>query len=104
MRHSCIQLTMNVYTDPNQLAVRDALDKLPGFSREVVPQENPHRFPHLLNDSTGQNGAFTVKEEQILKCENKTRQAHETLGNVDEKTPVTTLVITGVMSGRQNTN
>ena len=104
MRHSDIKLTMGVCTDPAQLAVRDALEKLPGFSREVVPQENPHRFPHLLNDSTRQNVAIAVKEEQLLNRESEGRKAHETLGNVDEKTPVTTPVITGVMSGWRDLN
>jgi len=100
MRHSDIKLTMGVCTDPAQLAVRDALEKLPS----MATTKNRDLNRDLENDSTRQNVTIAVKEEQLSKFENEGRKAHETLGNVDEKTPVTTPVITGVMSGWRDLN
>ena len=37
MRHSSIDLTMNVYTDPRLLDVHEALDSLPTFSLDGAP-------------------------------------------------------------------
>ena len=37
MRHSSIDLTMNVYTDPKLLDVHGALDALPGLPLDVEP-------------------------------------------------------------------
>jgi hypothetical protein len=36
MRHSDIKLTMNTYTDPKLLAVREAVERLPSFGLSVV--------------------------------------------------------------------
>ena len=43
MRHSSIDLTMNVYTDPRLLDVHGALDSLPSLSLDDRPQENEHQ-------------------------------------------------------------
>ncbi len=44
MRHSSIDLTMNVYTDPRLLDVQGAIESLPQFSVTEVPNENRQRI------------------------------------------------------------
>ena len=54
MRHSSIDLTMNVYTDPRVLDVAGALDSLPALSLDGTPSERQrhmatgtdHQRPH----------------------------------------------------------
>jgi integrase len=41
MRHSKLDLTMNVYTDPKMLDVAQAVNALPAFPRSVRPQAAP---------------------------------------------------------------
>jgi integrase len=41
MRHSDIRLTMNYYTDTNQLPLSDAISKLPAFTTGTNPQIHP---------------------------------------------------------------
>jgi hypothetical protein len=42
MRHSSIDLTMNVYTDPRLLDVQGAVESLPEFTVTNDPNENRH--------------------------------------------------------------
>jgi integrase len=91
MRHSDIKLTMTIYCDPAQLGIREALDALPSVTLEKIRYQNRD----LENDPRGQNGAITVNQEHLSKCGSETVEAHEMPGNVNEKTPVTTGVITG---------
>ncbi len=44
MRHSSIDLTMNVYTDPRLLDVQGAVESLPEFSVTNEPAENRQRL------------------------------------------------------------
>ncbi len=44
MRHSSLELTMNVYTDPRLLDVQGAVESLPEFSVTNEPQANRHRI------------------------------------------------------------
>ena len=44
MRHSSIDLTMNVYTDPRLLDVQGAIESLPQISTTLEPFENKHRM------------------------------------------------------------
>jgi len=43
MRHSCLDLTMNVYTDPRLLDVAGALDALPTLDLDGAPTTEPKR-------------------------------------------------------------
>ncbi|TXT38593.1 MAG: hypothetical protein FD138_328 [Planctomycetota bacterium] len=44
MRHSSIDLTMNVYTDPRLLDVQGAVDSLPQISMTTEPNKNRQRM------------------------------------------------------------
>ena len=44
MRHSSIDLTMNVYTDPRLLDVQGAVESLPHISTTADPNENRQRI------------------------------------------------------------
>ena len=44
MRHSSIDLTMNIYTDPRLLDVQGAVESLPHISTTAVPNENRQRI------------------------------------------------------------
>ena len=44
MRHSSIDLTMNVYTDPRLLDVQGAIESLPQISTTPEPSENTQRI------------------------------------------------------------
>ena len=52
MRHSTIDLTMNVYTDPKLLDVQGALDALP-----ALPLDRKHRRTSVACKATGTNGS-----------------------------------------------
>ena len=52
MRHSSIDLTMNVYTDPRLLDVHGALDALPSLPLGVSPQDNHRQQATGTDDHT----------------------------------------------------
>ena len=79
MRHSTIDLTMNVYTDPMQLDVREALDALPAMplnraatmnSLPIDPansaKEAPCQLAPLLAPKTGQPGQSVSAEGKTV--------------------------------------
>ena len=88
LRHSDIRLTMNTYTDPSLLAVREALDRLPGGSMNRNPDSNPHHFPHLSNGFPGVQVAISGIEERLSHHESDAGEAQEMPINVDKKCPV----------------
>src|SRR4029077_73924 len=63
MRHSRIDLTMNVYTDPKLLDVAQAVESLPALplDAQLVPLLAP------TPGNQGQNGAFSVNDGGIKR-------------------------------------
>ena len=53
MRHSKIDLTMNVYTDPRLLDVAGAMEALPTLSLTTDPEKSPERVSHTGTDDRG---------------------------------------------------
>ena len=53
MRHSSIDLTMNVYTDPALLDVAGAIESLPDLP---IDRGQPNRRPLRFQPTTGKNG------------------------------------------------
>jgi len=93
MRHSDIKLTMGVYTDPALLDVRHALDRLPAFGLT----ENRDQKRDQLRDLEGQNVATSGKMEQSSDGSEVREQSAVNPCPGNEKTPVTTGVITGAV-------
>lgn len=98
MRHSDIKLTMGVYTDPAQLAVRAALAKLPAIAhqdRDQTRDQNRDQNRDHGNDLDGQNGSIAGNVQQNNKCESIEAQSRETPENINEKPSVTSGVTEG---------
>ena len=104
LRHSDIKLTMNVYTDPALLAVREALDKLPGGAANRNPDQNPPRIPHFENDFSGVQVTISDRGEQLSQYESDAGEAQEMPRNLDKKSPVLPCDDTGHLSGRRDLN
>ena len=114
MRHSDIRLTMGTYTDPRQLDVREAVERLPGLaprrSDPTAAGSDPHagfRSAHDCARTGGPDEQFVAHAGTMGRTTNPTSGAgacRENAGNVNDKPPVTTPVVTGGRSGRRDLN
>ena len=118
MRHSDIKLTMGVYTDPRLLDTRAAVEKLPTFplnsgnpparaETRMTGTENPavgrrHSVAPTVAPTRcngGQFGSDRVTDGSVDDSQNDGEGCGENAGNVNEKPPVTTPVVTGGQVG-----
>jgi integrase len=96
MRHSSIDLTMNVYTDPKLLDVHGALDSLPSLPISSSPFKAPETIKATGTNDLGQNQfapAFaptTGNQIQTLTTHGK-HDALSSVGKRDKKMSVTCL-------------
>jgi len=104
MRHSTIDLTMNVYTDPRLLDVAGALDALPSLPLDGGPQPEaatakatgtdgrfaPAFAPTL--EQTGHGESFAVKMAGVQRAADTPADVDATAYGVKEKHPLTTAV------------
>ncbi len=99
MRHSNIGLTMNTYTDPRLLAVREAVERLPEMNAKSSLPTSESDSVHDCARTGGPNGHFLTLAG-TMKAESKYASNERlTDGNpcfVNEKPPVTS----GVTGGR----
>ncbi len=104
MRHSDITLTMNTYTDPKLLEVRQALERLQKFAASgakpveqaeiagVRPEKLASESAHESAETSGLEGqvlAFPDTMGRMTARLNEERELCENTGNVNEKTSVT---------------
>ncbi len=93
MRHSDIKLTMGVYTDEKQLAVREAVERLPRLAPKPVPES-----AHESAETRGPQGQFPASADTMgaqLKSLSNERRLKETPCFVNEKPPVAFAVTGG---------
>ena len=119
MRHSDIKLTMGVYTDAGHLDVRQAVERLPEFAphapRTSEPLGNAGAPPESTvsesaHESAGTGDAkrhfLTLPDTMGAETDRSTDVKNKlgSAGNVNEKAPVTTPVVTGARSGWRDLN
>ena len=100
MRHSDIKLTMGTYTDAKHLDVREAMERLPNL-HSATPDDSRfalHVAPHSCN--VGQIGASPDKQATEVEKGRGAGRTKRNPRNANEKTPVTTAVITGADGGK----
>ncbi|HJZ53520.1 MAG TPA: site-specific integrase [Gemmataceae bacterium] len=127
MRHSDIKLTMNVYTDPRLLDVRGAVERLPalplppgpGGTCEPVRATGTTGSPSGASGSStpglapplaptrckpGQFGSSPGNQGTMIGTNDDIVSVVRSAGAVNERTPLTTPVVSGVGSGRRDLN
>src|SRR5690606_6830008 len=72
MRHSSIDLTMNVYTDPRVLDVAAAMESLPALPLDAAPPQRQQTKAtgtdhHRSADAATLTALLTVKPDQLSK-------------------------------------
>ena len=107
MRHSTIDLTMNVYTDPRLLDVAGAIESLPTFSSDQVAtyqatgtDDKPMQYGMLaptpenscarvtISDNVGDLGSLTLEAAEMKKpLENKGFGGVTASGPEEDRTP-----------------
>ena len=101
MRHSKIDLTMNVYTDPKQLDVLDACESLPKMEKST--------FWDALGDAPdfgrgGQNGSLPVYASKLTDDYPGSEQIEKQPINKHKKTSMTTIVTEETKRGGRDSN
>ena len=120
MRHSTIDLTMNVYTDPKLLDIHGALDSLPALPLHTERQSMPQvakatgtddlptspLAPVLAPspDFPSKSESFAVKSTGQGKAGIASRSPSATSSPVRQNNPLTTAVNRSKKSGRQDLN
>ena len=119
MRHSDIKLTMGVYTDAGHLDVRQAVERLPEFAPPAPRTAELQGIAgasatttvancsHDCSETGGPKGQFLASADMMRTGTDHSGNEKPTLGNagnVNEKAPVTTPVVTGATSGRRDLN
>ena len=120
MRHSTIDLTMNVYTDPKLLDVQGALDVLPALRLDAdlrrdhseaksTGTDDRDSFPLAptlapTSDCSCMPGSVAGKMYQHDGRRVAVTEVDVTAVSVKEKNPLTTAVSGSVQSGRQDLN
>jgi len=98
MRHGNIGLTMNTYTDPRLLAVREAVERLPEMNAKSSAQTSESDSVHDCARAGDQKGQFLAYADMMggqSKNMNDRRLTDEKPCFVNEKPPVTSCVIGG---------
>ena len=105
MRHSDIKLTMNTYTDPALLNIREAVERLPS-----IPQLSSNGEVQValhvarLADNLGQNLSLPDTQARLSGDSGQPVSVQKSTGNSNEKAPVTSDDITGAESGWRDLN